>query len=96
MINARAETLAERPAFRDAFAERRCLIVADGFYEWQPREHGPKQPWWITREDHEPFAFAGLWASLAPGARRRAAAQLHDHHDAGDRRRCARSTTGCR
>jgi len=66
MINARAETVAERPAFREAFAERRCLIVADGFYEWQPREHGPKQPWWITREDHEPFAFAGLWASWRP------------------------------
>lgn len=66
MINARAETVAERPAFREAFAERRCLIVADGFYEWQPRAHGPKQPWWITREDHEPFAFAGLWASWRP------------------------------
>ena len=45
---------------------RRCLIVADGFYEWQPREHGPKQPWWITRADHEPFAFAGLWATWRP------------------------------
>ncbi len=66
MINARAETLAERPAFREAFDERRCLIVADGFYEWQPRGHGPKQPWWITREDHAPFAFAGLWASWRP------------------------------
>ncbi len=66
MINARAETLAERPAFREAFDERRCLIVADGFYEWQPREHGPKQPWWITREDRAPFAFAGLWASWRP------------------------------
>ncbi len=66
MINARAETLAERPAFRDALATHRCLIVADGFYEWQPRTHGPKLPWWITREDHEPFAFAGLWASWRP------------------------------
>ena len=66
MINARAETVAERPAFREAFAERRCLILADGFYEWQPRAHGPKQPWWITREDHAPFAFAGLWASWRP------------------------------
>jgi len=66
MINARAETLADRPAFRDALATRRCLIVADGFYEWQPRTHGPKQPWWITREDGAPFAFAGLWASWRP------------------------------
>jgi len=66
MINARAETIAERPAFRDALQGRRCLIVADGFYEWQPRTHGPRQPWWITRADHEPFAFAGLWATWRP------------------------------
>ncbi len=62
MINARAETIAERPAYRDAFERRRCLIVADGFYEWQPRPGRPKQPWWITRSDGAPFAFAGLWA----------------------------------
>jgi putative SOS response-associated peptidase YedK len=62
MINARAETIAERPAYRDAFRTRRCLIVADGFYEWQPRPGLPKQPWWITRSDGAPFAFAGLWA----------------------------------
>ena len=62
-INARAETVAERPAFRDAFRSRRCLIVADGFFEWQRRPGQPKQPWWITREDAEPFAFAGLWAT---------------------------------
>ncbi len=60
-INARAETLAERPAFRDAFAQRRCLVIADGFYEWsQGRPH------WITREDGAPFAFAGLWATWRP------------------------------
>ncbi|MCD6728122.1 MAG: SOS response-associated peptidase [Solirubrobacteraceae bacterium] len=68
LINARAETLAERPAFRAAFAERRCLIVADGFYEWQSRADGPKQPWWITREDRAPFAFAGIWASRQPSS----------------------------
>jgi len=62
MINARAETLLERPAYRDAVHTRRCLIVADGFYEWQPRPGLPKQPWWITRSDGAPFAFAGLWA----------------------------------
>ncbi len=66
MINARAETLADRPAFRDALDTRRCLIVADGFYEWQRRPDGPKQPYWITRDDHEPFAFAGLWAIWRP------------------------------
>jgi putative SOS response-associated peptidase YedK len=66
MINARAETVRERPAFRDAFERRRCLIVADGFYEWQPREHVPKQPWWISRADGTPFAFAGLWATWRP------------------------------
>jgi putative SOS response-associated peptidase YedK len=63
MINARAETIAERPAFRDALKTRRCLIVADGFYEWQSRAGLPKQPWWITRADGAPFAFAGLWAT---------------------------------
>jgi putative SOS response-associated peptidase YedK len=60
-INARAETVAERPAYRDAFARKRCLIVADGFYEWSAGT-----PHWITREDGEPFAFAGLWASWRP------------------------------
>jgi len=60
-INARAETLQERPAYREAFAGRRCLIVADGFYEWHAGT-----PHWITRSDGEPFAFAGLWASWRP------------------------------
>ncbi len=63
MINARAESVAERPAYRDAFRARRCLILADGFYEWQTRAGARKQPWWITRADHAPFAFAGLWAT---------------------------------
>jgi putative SOS response-associated peptidase YedK len=61
MINARAETLADKPSFRAAFKERRCLIVADGFYEWQARPKGAKQPWFITVADARPFAFAGLW-----------------------------------
>ena len=59
MINARAETLTEKPSFRTAFKRRRCLIPADGFYEWQGPA-GSKQPFYITCQ-HHPFAFAGLW-----------------------------------
>jgi putative SOS response-associated peptidase YedK len=62
LINARVETVAERPAFRRAYDRFRCLIVADGFYEWQPMPAGPKQPFHITRADGRPFAFAGLWS----------------------------------
>ena len=62
MINARLETVNERPAYRRAFERFRCLIVADGFYEWQPTDHGPKQPFHITRDDGGLFAFAGLWS----------------------------------
>ncbi len=60
MINARAETLAEKPAFRAAFRRRRCLIPADSFYEWKT-ERGGKQPYRITLLDGAPFAFAGMW-----------------------------------
>ncbi len=59
-INARAETLAEKPSFRAAFRRRRCLIPADGFYEWKT-EAGRKQPYRIALESGAPFAFAGLW-----------------------------------
>jgi putative SOS response-associated peptidase YedK len=63
MINARAETLAERPAYRSAFERFRCLIPADGFYEWQQiAAEQRKQPFHITRADGELFAFAGLWS----------------------------------
>jgi putative SOS response-associated peptidase YedK len=61
-INARAESLTERPAYRRAFAKRRCLIPADGFYEWQRRPgQRRKQPVFIRARDGEPIAFAGLW-----------------------------------
>jgi len=61
MINARGETLLERPAFRKAFAKRRCLVLADGFYEWQARGKGLKQPFWFGRPDGGLLTFAGLW-----------------------------------
>jgi putative SOS response-associated peptidase YedK len=69
MINARAETVADKPAFRAPFRRRRCLIPADGFYEWQ-KVNGQKQPFYIHPQDAgQAFAFAGLW----------------DHWDGGDR-----------
>ena len=60
LINARAETVAEKPSFRAAFKRRRCLILADGFYEWQHQEK-KKQPFYFRLQDQQPFAFAGLW-----------------------------------
>ncbi len=89
MINARAETLTEKPAFRDAFARFRCLILADGFYEWQVGD-GTKRAFHITRSDGAPFAFAGLWAiwrheraevrscAIITTASNRSVAPLHD------------------
>jgi putative SOS response-associated peptidase YedK len=67
MINARAETVAEKPAFRAAFRRRRCLIPASGFYEWQKQGTGPKQPFWIAAADGGLLSFAGLWETwLSP------------------------------
>jgi putative SOS response-associated peptidase YedK len=81
MINARVETVAERPAYRRAFERFRCLIVADGFYEWSASAGGPKQASHIARSDRELFAFAGLWSIWRAG-------------DAGDKlRSCAILTT---
>src|SRR5579864_864368 len=59
-FNARAETVAEKPFFRDAFTRTRCLIPASGYYEWQELLDG-KQPWYFTRADGQPLTFAGLW-----------------------------------
>jgi putative SOS response-associated peptidase YedK len=60
MINARAETISEKPAFRRAFAKRRCLLPADGYYEWQQQPGAAKQPIYISRGDGRSLAFAGL------------------------------------
>jgi len=64
-INAKAETVAEKPSFRAAFKTRRCLVIATGFYEWQV-EGKRKQPMWIGLKSHRPFAFAGLWEHWKP------------------------------
>jgi putative SOS response-associated peptidase YedK len=61
MINARAETVADKPAFRTSFKKRRCLVLADGYYEWK-KEPGGKQPYWIHRPDGGLLALAGLWS----------------------------------
>jgi putative SOS response-associated peptidase YedK len=61
-INARSETIATTPAFRDSFARKRCLIPADGFYEWETAEKG-RTPHWVYRPDGYPMVFAGIWAS---------------------------------
>jgi putative SOS response-associated peptidase YedK len=91
MINARVETATERPAFRRAFERFRCLIVADGFYEWRHIGPGTKQAFHITRRDGQLFSFAGLWSiwhgedggtlrtcTILTTAANRAIATLHD------------------
>ena len=60
MINARSETAAEKPAFRDSYRRRRCIVAADGFFEWK-KVPGGKQPYLLRLIGGEPFGFAGLW-----------------------------------
>lgn len=61
LINARAETIAEKPAFREACRQRRCILPVSGFYEWAKDEAGHRLPWYITRADGQPMALAGIW-----------------------------------
>lgn len=67
LINARAETIAEKPAFRAACRERRCLIPASGFYEWTKDADGKRLPWYIERADDAPIVFAGIWQDWTRG-----------------------------
>jgi putative SOS response-associated peptidase YedK len=66
MINARAETVAHKPAFRSSFAKRRCIVPAEGFFEWQKREDDGKQPYFTCLESGEPMGLAGVWSSWSP------------------------------
>lgn len=66
MINARSETVASKPAFRDAFRRRRCLVPTDGFYEWRAGERGRKTPYWIHLPGGGVFTFAALWERWRP------------------------------
>ena len=66
LINARAETVREKPSFRAAFKRRRCVVLADGFYEWRAVD-GAKQPYFIAHSENEPFAMAGLWEHWSRG-----------------------------
>ncbi|WP_072857527.1 SOS response-associated peptidase [Loktanella atrilutea] len=67
LINARSETIAEKPAFRAAVRERRCLIVASGFYEWHRVKGEVPQPWYVTHSDGAPMAMAGIWQDWSKG-----------------------------
>ncbi len=70
LINARAETIAEKPAFRAAVRARRAIVPASGFYEWTRPPGGPKLPWYITRSDGAPLAFAAIWQDWERGEER--------------------------
>ena len=67
LINARSETIARKPAFRDAVRARRCLVVASGFYEWKRSPGTAPDPWYVTRSDGAPMAMAGIWQDWSRG-----------------------------
>ncbi len=100
MINARGETIAEKPSFRMAYRRHRCLLPADGFYEWMPVPGAGgapprKQPVHVGMKDGALFGMAGLYERWR-SERGRDPRHLHDRHDRGERTRCAACTTGCR
>jgi putative SOS response-associated peptidase YedK len=66
LINARAETIAEKPAFRQACRQRRCILPATGFYEWSKDAEGNRLPWYCSRSDGAPLALAGIWQDWGP------------------------------
>lgn len=76
LFNARAETLAEKPAFRDACRNRRCLIPADGFYEWKKIEGSKSKPVYVKRSDRQQMIFAGIWQFWGVGENRLAACTI--------------------
>ena len=81
LINARAETLGQKPSFRAALKRRRCLVISDGFYEWRRTSAtGPKQPFLIRRVNGEPMALAGLYETWSGSERGRDRYRLHHHH----------------
>ncbi|MDY6817708.1 MAG: SOS response-associated peptidase [Halobacteriales archaeon] len=77
LINARIETVTERPAFREAYDKRRCLVIVDGFYEWVETDDG-KQPYRVHRTDDEPFAVAGIWEPWQPSTTQTALTAFED------------------
>lgn len=82
-INARAETVAEKRSFRDAYQNRRCLVLADGFYEWQ-ETGGSKQPYRVTLDGGEPFAMAGLWERWQPPQKQTGLGEFGDGRPDGE------------
>jgi putative SOS response-associated peptidase YedK len=83
LINARSETASEKRSFREAYRERPCLVLADGFYEWV-EEGGAKRPYRVARRDGEPFAMAGLWEAWTPPTRQTGLDAFTDAGDAGE------------